>query len=119
MPIIDVEIVGAAALADGLAQGLADAAGAVLEAPPGETWVRLRRVEPAHYAESGGAPPNLEPVLVTIVMGRRPDGERLAELATRLTDAVADTTGRPPENVHLIFEPDGIGRVVFGGTLAG
>jgi phenylpyruvate tautomerase PptA (4-oxalocrotonate tautomerase family) len=118
MPIIDVEIVSEATLADGLAQAVADAAGAVLGAPPGETWVRLRRIEPALYAESGGTPPDLEPVLVTIVMGRRPDGDRLPGIVTRLTGAVADATGRPAENVHLVFEPDGIGRVAFGGRLA-
>lgn len=118
MPIIDVEIVSGPTLADGLAQTLADGMGAALGAPEGETWVRLRRIDPAHYAESGGAPADVEPVLVTILMGRRPGTDRLPGVVSQLTTTVADATGRPAEHVHLVFEPDGIGRVAFGGTPA-
>ena len=44
MPILEVEIVTSNGdiLAPGLAQSIADSAGAVLGTPPGRTWVKLR-----------------------------------------------------------------------------
>jgi phenylpyruvate tautomerase PptA (4-oxalocrotonate tautomerase family) len=39
--------------------------------------------------------------------------------AERLTRAIAPILNRPPENVHILYEPDGAGRVSFGGKLVG
>ena len=55
MPIIDIERVlpdGADAAPRGLAQALADAAGHVFASAPGCTWVRLRALPAAAYAEN-------------------------------------------------------------------
>lgn len=116
MPILDVDIVGAADL--DLAQRIADAAGRVFQTPPGETWVRLR--SPAAYAESGGTlPEGVRPVFVSVLKARPPAGEALVLEVAALTDAVAQACGRPPENVHVIYEPAAHGRIAFGGHLAG
>ena len=42
MPLIEVEIVDDDELSPTLASRLAEAAGAALDAPAGQTWVRLR-----------------------------------------------------------------------------
>ncbi|MBT8495468.1 MAG: 4-oxalocrotonate tautomerase [Deltaproteobacteria bacterium] len=41
----------------------------------------------------------------------------LKERIAALTETVAETTGRPPENVHITFEPAAEGRQSFGGRL--
>ncbi len=119
MPIVDVEIVGApeARLRDGLARRIADAAGEVLRSRPGGTWVRLRYLDAAHYAENGGAPEGVRPVLVSVLQAVVPDGDALSEQAARLASAVAEACGRPVENVHVVFEPPAAGRIAFGGKL--
>lgn len=119
MPIISVEVVDDGDdLPHDLAQRLADGIGDSLDSPPRQTWVRLHRIDPLDYAENGGGEPAVQPVIVRLIIGRRPEPERLPSVAAALTEVVAAATGRPAENVHLIFEADGIGRVAFGGTLA-
>lgn len=122
MPLVDVELIAddgpTPDLAPDLASTLADAIGVALGAEDGSTWVRLRTLSRDRYGESGGAVPDtIRPVFVTIISFRRPDGDELQAVAARTTTAVAATTGHPVENVHLIFEPDGAGRVSFGGRL--
>ena len=114
MPILDVDIVGAADL--DLAQKIADAAGRVFHTPAGETWVRLR--SPEAYAENGGTlPEGVRPVFVSVLKTQPPAGEALVLEVQALTDAVAHACGRPPENVHVIYEPPALGRIAFGGRL--
>ena len=114
MPIVDVEIVGGGE-ETGLAQALADDVGHVFEAQPGRVWVRLRSLEASRYAENGAAAPR--PVFVCVLAFAPPEGEAMDDLVARLTEAVARRTGRPPENVHVLFEPAARGRVAFGGRL--
>ncbi|MBU0596220.1 hypothetical protein KJ567_06020 [Candidatus Bipolaricaulota bacterium] len=120
MPIVDVEIVvgeGGTIDAD-LAPKLADAVGAVLGTTPGRTWVRVRALPDAHYAEDGGGPPaGIRPVFVTVLKSMRPEGERLREETRRLTEAIAAACDRPVENVHVLWLPDANGRMAFGGRL--
>ncbi len=114
MPILDVDIVGAADL--DLAQKIADAAGQVFHTPAGETWVRLR--SPDAYAENGGTlPEGVRPVFVSVLKAQPPTGEELALEVQALTEAVAHACGRPPENVHVLYAPAALGRVAFGGRL--
>jgi phenylpyruvate tautomerase PptA (4-oxalocrotonate tautomerase family) len=120
MPILEVEIVLAAgeALAPGLAGALAERAGAVFGAAPGRTWVRLRAMEREQYAEDGGGPPaGVHPVFVTVLKARWPERDQLAAEVAQLTAAVAQVCGRPAENVHVAYLPEGAGRVAFGGRL--
>lgn len=121
MPILDVEIVGHPEEHDsGLAARLAEAAGEVLDSPPGGTWVRLHHLPPGRYAESGGGPhPGVRPVFVSVTCAVVPCGEDLARRVRALTEAVARECDRPPANVHVFHEPPARGRVAFGGKLVG
>lgn len=118
MPILNIDLVGdGAPPPEGLARQLADAAGHVLGSEPNATWVRLRSLSPAEYAENGDAYPDAHPVLVTIIKGDLAPPDELAIEAAALATAIADVTGRATEHVHIIYEPPGRGRVAFGGEL--
>ena len=117
MPIVDVEIVERTqSLArPELTQALADALGDVFGAEPGRVWVRVRTLSGADYAENRQAAP--KPVFVTVLQADPAEGAARQDLASRITAAVARLTGRSPDNVHVLFEPAGRGRVAFGGRL--
>ena len=120
MPIVKVEFVGDGAQPKepGLASALAEATAPVFGTAPERTWVRLNYIEPGHYAEGGGGPlPGVLPVFVTVLLAELPSKDRRRTLAVELSGAIAELTGRPAENVHIIFEPAATGRVVFGGKL--
>jgi phenylpyruvate tautomerase PptA (4-oxalocrotonate tautomerase family) len=68
MPILDVEVVSHSALEPGLARRIADAAAEVLGATPGKLWVKLRRLDPAMYAENASEVPL--PVFVSVLKAR-------------------------------------------------
>jgi hypothetical protein len=120
MPILDIEIVlsEGETLQAGMASALANAAGSVFGSPPGGTWLRLRELHLDQYAENGGGPPpGVQPVFVTVLKSRLPSpGDLEREIGT-LTREIARLCERPPENVHLIYLPEGAGRVAFGGRL--
>ena len=89
-----------------------------MAAPPGSTWVRLRRLERACYAENGGPlDDEIRPVFVRILAARNIDRAALGDEAKRIVSAVASVTGHHRSNVHVIYEPDARGRVAFGGRL--
>lgn len=120
MPILDVEIVAAPPpdRRRPMAMAIAEAAGDLFRAPPGETWVRLRDLPASDYAESGGGPPNgVRPVFVTVLKASLGPEDELATQAKQLTEAVARACERPEENVHVLFLPGGRGRIAFGGEL--
>jgi phenylpyruvate tautomerase PptA (4-oxalocrotonate tautomerase family) len=121
MPILDVERVlpdGADAAPSGLAQALADAAGRVFTSPPGRTWVRLRVLPAAAYAEND-AVVNADalPVFVTVLHAHPPTGDALAAQVRGLTDALAAVLGCDAQCVHVQIAPPGAGRQAFGGAL--
>jgi phenylpyruvate tautomerase PptA (4-oxalocrotonate tautomerase family) len=113
--MIEIELVGGPEAVVGLATPLADAVGSVLDARVGGTWVRLRHLPPEQYGESGGVPGGLRPVLVRLVLSHHPS--EVAPVLRGVAEAVAGVTGRPVENVHVVLEPEGAGRVAFGGRL--
>lgn len=119
MPILDVEIVlrPGERLDPGLASALAQSAGTALAAPAGTTWVKLHPLAAEHYAEDGGVPEGVYPVFVSLLKARWVAAEARQEEVERLTRAVAEACGRPAENVHLFYQPEGAGRVAFGGRL--
>ena len=120
MPIIDVEIVGpiTEAVRAGLAQRIADAAGAALNSGPQGTWVKVRYLAEDAYAENDGSPRDGgQPVFVSVLVAELADRTLLSEQAVRLASAVAVGCGRSTASVHIIFEPAGAGRVAFGGQL--
>ena len=120
MPVLEVEIVlrPGETLPPGLAAALAESAGEVFNTPPGTTWVRLRSLDTAYYAESGGGPTGgVFPVFVAVLKRSLPGMEQRRVEAARLAAAVAQACGRPVENVHILYLPEGDGRMAFGGVL--
>lgn len=99
-------------------QALADEMGQVLGAPAGETWVFLRPLSDDAYVENDMAvPPDIRPAIAHVLQYQRPSESTLARMARGLAGAMARHLNRPEANMHLVFEPDGRGRVAFGGRL--
>jgi phenylpyruvate tautomerase PptA (4-oxalocrotonate tautomerase family) len=120
MPILDVEIVlqSGESFRPGLAGELADRAGEVFGATPGTTWVKVRAIPAKHYAENqSGHPTDAYPVFVSVLKAKLPPPDERQREVTRLTEAVARVCRRPPENVHILYQPEGAGRVAFGGRI--
>lgn len=120
MPIVDIEFVGGPddAPPPSLAQAVADAAGPIFGTAPGGTWVRLRMLAAAQYAESALAvAPAERPVFVTVTRRALPDRGALTAEVAALTAAVARILQRPPARVHVEYAPAAAGRIAFGGTL--
>ena len=118
MPILEIEIVlrPDETLPSRLAADLAEAAGQVFNSAPGETWVKLRSLPAEHYAENG-SPAGMAPVFVSILKARRSNADATRIEVSRLTTLVARLCARPPENVHIFYLPEALGRVAFGGHL--
>jgi phenylpyruvate tautomerase PptA (4-oxalocrotonate tautomerase family) len=120
MPILDIEIVApdsTQVLPADLTQSLADEASQVFGVQAGTVWVKVRLIPLAHYAENNRAPTGVYPVFVTVLRSRVPQGSELQEEIVRLTKVIANVLNRPETNVHIIYQPDGAGRVAFGGKL--
>jgi phenylpyruvate tautomerase PptA (4-oxalocrotonate tautomerase family) len=120
MPILDVELVlePSEALRPELASELADRAGEVFGAAPGTTWVKLRAISADHYAENQtGRPADVYPVFVSVIKAKLPPLNERQREVTQLTEAIARICRRPPENVHVLYLPEGAGRMAFGGRL--
>jgi phenylpyruvate tautomerase PptA (4-oxalocrotonate tautomerase family) len=119
MPILDIEIVllPGEMMSSGLAGEIADRCGDIFGSPPGNTWVKLRVTPRDHYAENGGGPAGVCPVFVSVLRARLPAPDALRAEVARLTAAIAEATGRPAENIHIIYLPEGAGRVAFGGEI--
>ena len=120
MPILEVEIVQPDDVPSdpALAARIADAAGAVFDSGPMQTWVRVRALPLSQYAENGGGPPQgVAPVFVTVLKAALAPLDRRQEEVRQLTQRIAVVCRRPAENVHVLYSPDGAGRAAFGGSL--
>jgi phenylpyruvate tautomerase PptA (4-oxalocrotonate tautomerase family) len=120
MPILDVQLVLPAGerLAAGLAQAVADAAGARLGAEPGRVWVRLEVLASTNYAENNTqlAASDL-PVFVRVLHAQPPVGTAAETEILALTAAIGAALGRPAHRVHIEYAPAGKGRMAFGGRM--
>lgn len=119
MPVIDVNIVGAAANArPGLARAIADELGKVLGAPPGHVWVQVRTIDASAYAENSiEVAPDELPAFAEILHRVLPEDDALQAEVTALTEALARILGRSPDRVHIRYAPAAQGRQAFGGRL--
>lgn len=120
MPILDIEIVpsdSTFSLPANLTQSLADTAAKVFGSPPGRVWVKLRVISSVEYAENGGLPEGVYPVFVTVLKSKVHKRSALEIEINKLTEAIANILDRPKSNVHIFYQPDGTGRVAFGGKL--
>ncbi len=121
MPILFVDLVlrpGERAPASA-ASVLADQAGHLYGSGPGDTWVVVREIPAGGYAENDSPEGVYFPAFVHVVRMQLPDTLVLIAEAARLAEMAGRALNRPPDNVHIIFEPSGGGRVAFGGRLRG
>ena len=119
MPIVEIEVV---LKPNEIIQGitveeLADQLGEIFNSPKGTTWIKIRALERDHYSENGGTPDGVFPVFVSILKSMFPGRDEMQKEVEMITGAVAQTYRRPSENVHIIYLPEGKGRVAFGGKL--
>lgn len=121
MPIVQLELVirgNFERISGDTLQGLADELGEYFQTDRAATWVKVDYLPFEQYAENqaelGG---EVKPTLVYVLKYRLPPRDRLAQEAKDLARIVARRLQRPEENTHIIFEPDGVGRVAFGGEL--
>jgi phenylpyruvate tautomerase PptA (4-oxalocrotonate tautomerase family) len=127
MPILDIELVASnrthpstgsgQVLPANLTQSLADAVARVFGTPQGTVWVKVHIIASEQYAEDNGTPLGVYPVFVTVLKSRIPEGSALENEIARLTQVIAEVLNRPDTNVHIFYQPDGAGRVAFGGKL--
>jgi phenylpyruvate tautomerase PptA (4-oxalocrotonate tautomerase family) len=122
VPILDVEIVlrPGEAIRRGLAAELADRAAEVFGGAPQTTWVKVTGLTTDQYAENG--PESLEdvqPVFVSVLKAKLPRPDEMQEEISRLVAAIAQVCRCPQERVHVLYLPEGAGRVAFGGKLLG
>ena len=119
MPIVDIEIVliPNETIQSQMVSELTDQLGEIFGSPKGGTWVKVRGLIESQYAENGQGREDVYPVFVSVLKSRLPAQEDLQIEVEKLTATVAQICGRPPENVHVLYEPEGRGRVAFGGKL--
>ena len=120
MPILDIEIVlnPQEGIEENLSQRLADAAGNIFGSAPAETWVKIWLVDAANYAENYVIAGNeCYPVFINVLKAKLKTGQELKEEVKNLTKIVAEICKRPVDNVHIIYQPAGLGRVAFGGKI--
>ncbi len=120
MPIVDVEVVCSAVPPQPApsAGRLASALGRVFGSAPGRTWVRLRSLDAAAYAENDAPVADSElPVFVTVQHARPPTGTDLQAEVSAVTQAVAACVSRDAVRVHVAYAPAAAGRQAFGGRL--
>lgn len=119
MPIINVEIVARAdeKFESALASVIANNAGVVFGSEPGETWVKVAFISKENYAENDLDTDDINPVFVSVLKLKLPSPEMMKDEAEKLTSAIAQACGRPRENVHIVYLPEGAGRTAFGGKI--
>jgi phenylpyruvate tautomerase PptA (4-oxalocrotonate tautomerase family) len=120
VPILDIEIVVRPneALDRNLASDLADRTGEIFGSPPGHTWVKVRTIAKADYAENSESTlEDVYPVFASVLKAELPDPDALAGEVAGLTTAISQVCRRPEGNVHILYLPAGAGRVAFGGRI--
>jgi phenylpyruvate tautomerase PptA (4-oxalocrotonate tautomerase family) len=119
MPLVDVEIVlkPQETLPEAMASELADKLGQLFGSPRNGTWVKVRGIDEVSYAENGGKKEGVYPVFVTILKAKLPDSEALQTEVDAVIAAVGQICQRTPSLVHVIYQPEGKGRVAFGGRI--
>jgi phenylpyruvate tautomerase PptA (4-oxalocrotonate tautomerase family) len=119
MPIVDIEIMLRAdeSVDKEMVSDLAEELGDIFHTPQGETWIKVHPLSADQYAENGGTPAGVYPVFVAVIKSILPSLEETQNEAAKITGAVAQICGRPSENVHVIYQPEGRGRVAFGGKI--
>ena len=119
MPIIDVEIVlrSNESIREEVVSELANELGEIFHPSPGQTWIKLHPLSADQYAENGGTPDGVYPIFVTVMKSKLSSFEEMQKEVAKITGAIAQICGRPSDNIHVIYQPAGRGRVAFGGKI--
>ena len=120
MPLIDVQVIlkPGETLANNFASKIADTIGQTMDSPPGHVWVKVTSVSRSSYAENGSTiPDKMAPIFISVLLGELPETAQLEQLSANMAAAVAAVSKRKKSEVHIVFEPAGVGRVSFAGNL--
>src|SRR5215207_4111029 len=119
MPILNVEIITRPDeyIRPELAKELADRTGKIFGSSPGSTWVKVYFIARENYAENITSFEDISPVFVSVLKAKLASPDLLQIEIAKLTAAIAEICARPEENIHIIYLPEGTGRVAFGGKL--
>jgi len=119
MPIVEVEIVikPNEVIQNEIAPKLADQLGQIFDSPKGGTWIKLHTLSENNYAENGGREEGVYPIFVSVLKAKVPPPEEFQPEVDKITGAVAQICDRPPTLIHVIYAPQGSGRVAFGGKI--
>lgn len=121
MPLLEVEIVAENEKHFGpdLPQQIADGVGHFFGSEPGHTWVKLTILPRERYAENDTSSENTPlPIFVSILRATLPDPTEMEQEIGGITRTIAAICNRPTENVHVLYLPQAIDRLAFGGKLA-
>lgn len=119
MPIIDIEIVlkPDETIPKKMVPELADQLGEIFGSSKNGTWIKVHGISSIHYAENGGKEEGVYPIFVSVLKSRLPNPEEMQKEVVAITSAVAQVCKRPSSLVHVIYLPEGKGRVAFGGKI--
>jgi len=119
MPIVEIEIIlkPNEAIDPEISSHLANDLGKIFGSQKGRTWVKIYELPESHYAENNQKTKDIHPIFVSVLKSTLPPRNELQLEVTRITNTIADILGRPTENVHVFYTPEGSGRVAFGGKL--
>ena len=99
-------------------QKIADELGSIFKSDAGTTWVKVQNIKPGYYAENETAPDiRVQPIFVEVLKRTLEKHSLLAKEAQQIATVVAHEFSRPVENVHVLYLPEGDGRIAFGGKL--
>lgn len=121
MPIINLELVikdDGERLSGPVVQRVTDMLGDLFGSGPGGTWTAVRYIPIGDYAENQASlPESVQPTFVRVMKFETPPKEQRAVEALEIARVVSECLGRPQENTHVFYEPEGKGRTAFGGVL--
>ena len=119
MPIIDIEIVlkPNETISEKMVSELADVLGEIFGSSKNGTWIKVSGSSSVHYAENGGKEEGVYPIFVSVLKSRLPNPEEMQKEVEAITGAVAQVCNRSSSFVHVIYQPEGKGRVAFGGKI--
>ena len=119
MSIVDVEIVlkPEETIQDSMVRELADQLGEIFGSSKNGTWIKLHGISDDQYAENGGKEKGVYPIFVSVLKSRLPHPDEMQKEVDAITGAVATVCHRSASFVHVIYLPEGKGRVAFGGKI--
>src|SRR5262245_23141957 len=117
MPIVDVEIVlrPDETIRKEMVSELANELGDIFRSQPGGTWIKVHELPAEQYAENDRTQAGIYPIFVSVIKSKVGTADKMQKEVEQITGAVAQICGRSSENVHLIYQPEGKGRLAFGG----